>query len=448
MRTREPAARDPLLLGLCLALVGLLCLAQIRGSTLFIALLLAAFLALTLLAAARRRTLAMFLFFLPWSPLLKLYQGGVSFFTVALLLACAVHFVRADWRVRPYQIFCTAALAVLTLTAKAVWGESLSMSYLFFFAMLLLAPSLNEREAHDCSFFELTAYFSLGVISAALIAHRIATYPRISQFVTVDSYLTITRLSGFYGDPNFYSAHITAAFAGVQLLLVREKNGLARLGLALLAVALVYCGLLSASKSFVVVLACLFFVWVPLLLERSSGASTRLRVLLGAVVAGAVMLSSDAVGELLRVIDTRFSYAENVAQLTTGRTLLWQMYAGELLQDPLTLLLGRGYTPSALINGRASHNTILQGVFQLGAIGFPVLLVWQGSRLRHALPRAGQRDGWAAVLLLTGVALPWLGLDILFFDEWFLLPLYAVLGLAEDAALAEPEDAEKLQKVS
>ena len=67
---------------------------------------------------------------------------------------------------------------------------------------------------------------------------------------------------------------------------------------------------------------------------------------------------------------------------------------------------------------------------------------------RRSQPRAGQRDGWAAVLLLTGVALPWLGLDILFFDEWFLLPLYAVLGLAEDAALAEPEDAENLQKVS
>ena len=45
-------------------------------------------------------------------------------------------------------------------------------------------------------------------------------------YFTVDSYLTITRLSGYYGDPNFYSAHITAYLAGILMLLSREKNRL------------------------------------------------------------------------------------------------------------------------------------------------------------------------------------------------------------------------------
>ena len=32
------------------------------------------------------------------------------------------------------------------------------------------------------------------------------------------------------------------------------------------------------------------------------------------------------------------------------------------------------------------------------------------------------------LLLLVGVVLPWLGLDILFFDEFFLLPVYMMRG--------------------
>ena len=30
--------------------------------------------------------------------------------------------------------------------------------------------------------------------------------------------------------------------------------------------------------------------------------------------------------------------------------------------------------------------------------------------------------------MLVGVVIPWIALDILFFDEFFLLPVYVVLG--------------------
>ena len=41
------------------------------------------------------------------------------------------------------------------------------------------------------------------------------------------------------------------------------------------------------------------------------------------------------------------------------------------------------------------------------------------------------RVQWKHVLLVcVGVALPWMGIDILQFDEFFLLPIYAVIGIA------------------
>ena len=417
------------LMCLSLTFICVLCAAQIRGGMALLSLLLFAYLGLAAAAAAWHKTIPFLLFFLPWSPLLKLYQGGISFYTVAVLLVCAIHFARGGWSLRPYQVFCAAFIAAFTLAAKAVHGNSLSMSYLFFLAMLVLFPCTTEKDAHNGSFFELTIFFSAGIISAALIAQRIAGYPHISQFIKVDSYLTITRLSGFFGDPNFYSAHITACFAGIQILLTEEPRPITRFLLAVIAVMLVYCGLLSASKSFAVVLAVQFFLWIIILMGKRNRGSMSLRVLFGIAAAALIMLSSSSVQELLRIMDTRFSFAANVSQITTGRTELWKMYTREMLNNPVLLLTGEGYTP-VTINGRASHNTILQGIFQFGLICFPVLIYWMVQMLKGV--RTDRNTGSASILeyllLMAGVMLPWLGLDILFFDEFFLLPVYMMLG--------------------
>lgn len=412
-----------------LAYIGILCVAQIRGGTMLLSIVLFAFLALTVVAVSWHKSLPFLLFFLPWSPLLKLYQGSVSFYTIAVLLACMIHFVRSGWKLEPYELFCAAFIAIFTLIAKAIQGNSLSMSYIFFFAMLVLLPSLIGRDAHNGSFLELTIFFAVGIISAALIAQRIAAYPHVSQFVKVDSYLTITRLSGFYGDPNFYSAHITACFAGIQVLLIEKTRPAVRFPLMILAALLVYCGLLSASKSFVVVFAAQFFVWVIILLGERNRGSASFRVLIGVAVAAVIMFSSSAVQDLLRIIDTRFSYAANVSQITTGRTDLWKMYIHELLNNPVLLMLGEGYT-AVTINGHASHNTILQGVYQFGLLCIPVVIFWMVQTLKAVRREQGilSVNHLMFLLLLVGVVLPWLGLDILFFDEFFLLPVYMMRG--------------------
>ncbi len=415
---------------MCLSLifVCVLCAAQIRGGMALLSLLLFVYLGLAVVAAAWHKTIPFLLFFLPWSPLLKLFQGGISCYTVAVLLVCAIHFARCGWSLRPYQVFCTAFIAAFTLSAKALQGNSISMSYLFFLTMLVLFPCVTGRDAYNGSFFELTIFFSVGIISAALIAQRIAGYPNISQYIKVDSYLTITRLSGFFGDPNFYSAHITACFAGIQILLVEETRPIVRFPLTVIAVMLVYCGLLSASKSFAVVLAVQFFVWIIILLGKRNRGSVRFRVLIGIVAAALVMLSSSGVQELLRILDTRFSFAANASQITTGRTELWKMYIREIANNPVLLMTGEGYTP-VTINGRASHNTILQGFFQFGLICFPVLIYWMVQMMKDIRKNRNTESAspLTYLLLLGGVMLPWLSLDILFFDEFFLLPVYMML---------------------
>lgn len=412
----------------CAAAAALVCAAQISGSTAAIALGLAAFLGLTLWALEKGMAFQALLFFLPWSPLLKLNTGGISFFTISLLISCLFCAAKNKFRLRIYQVVLAAGIMALTLTAKMLQGNSISNSYIFFLAMLLLFPCVAREAAEKASLWDMTLFFACGIITAALTAQRVAGYGNIASYITVISYLRITRLSGFYGDPNFYSAHISACLAGVQLLLCYEKNRGRRTALLIISILLLYCGMLSASKSFIVVAACQFLVWVPILMESGGRGGNRIRIFVGILCAAAVVLTSSAFKELIRIVDDRFAYAANLSQITTGRTELWKMYLDELTRNAPLALFGEGYS-SVNLNGRASHNSIIQSVYQFGLAGTALLAAWVCCGLKNIFSQAGAKVKWKyALLMAIGIALPWMALDILFFDEFFLLPVYGALG--------------------
>lgn len=415
-----------MLLG-CMVISVFLCYGQIRNSKALLAVCLLAFLGFVVLSCGRNAVFAVLLYFLPWSPLLRLDNKSVSFFTIALLAVCLVYCLKDHLSFNTYQSVLAFFLVLLTLAAKLWQGNPIRNNYLFFVCMLFLLPSVVE-ESNAVSFKEATLFFAAGVVMAALIAQQTAGLPNISKYINVHSYLSITRRSGFYGDPNFYAAHITVCLAGVQLLLSREEKRVHQLALLALMVLLIYCGLLSASKSFVLTTAGLFLAWVPILLEKGHRTS-KFRLLLGILCAGAVIVSSSAFEPLFEVIDERFSYAANISQLTTKRTDLWMDYLNEFAHNVSLTLLGHGYT-SVTLHGWASHNTIIQSVYQFGLLGAPLLFIWVALTLKRV--RQGLKDSrsnWRyTLLMLVGVVIPWIALDILFFDEFFLLPVYVVLG--------------------
>ena len=413
----------------CVLLSAALCLLQILGSSLLLAAGLGVFLLFILWACFQNRAFHLLLFFLPWSLLLRMYSGGVSFFTIAQLLCCLVYFLRNHMRVRLFQICLTAAMAVLTLAAKGMNEITPDKSYIFFLAMLFLFPCVAARICEDTGFFEITLFFSVGIISAALFAQLFSGYPNISQYIDVIAYQRITRLSGFYEDPNFYSAQIVACLGGTLLLWIQERRELRRILMAVLSLVLLYCGFLSASKSFILVLAMQVLFYVPFVLNRNNRGNKRIRIFLGAAAALVIVISSSAFQELFRVIDDRFAYAANLSQLTTGRTDLWKNYLRAFLRDPVLTFLGIGYSQINL-NNRAGHNTLIQLIYQFGLLGTPFFLSWLIINMKNTVKNLEQSgfDRKALAVLSIGVFVPWLGLDILFFDEVFLLPVYIIIG--------------------
>lgn len=443
----KPWERPGVLLGGCLLACLLLVLAQTVGNGFLLLLVLIGCLLLAALACRQGLAIPVLLFFLPWSPLMKLAPGRISFYTIGLLICCALALAQDGMRLTVRQVVLAASLMALTLTAKILQTGSITNDYLMFVFMLLLFPCVARSCPRATSFRCATMFFAGGIFSAAILARLVAHYPNISRYIIVESYLTVTRLSGFYGDPNFYSAHVTACLAGVLVLLSRETEKRRQILLAVVSVALLYCGLLSASKTFVLTVACLFLFWLPILLERGNYGSARTRLLFGVLCAVAFVLVSPAFRQVLQIIGARFTEGEGLAGLTTNRTTLWLQYLTAFVHDiPLTLF-GAGYTSVNLFR-KASHNTLIQAVYQFGILGIPLLLVWMWNMLADMFPESDKPlAGWKyTVLLCVGSFLPWMALDILQYDEFFLLPVYVLLGVAHVAGWDTPAESAESQK--
>lgn len=413
------------------AIAGLLCFAQVKGNPLLIYICLGIYLVSIAYFTSQNFALPVLLFYLPWSKILRVSPTSYSFFTIALLLVCAINLLIRHFQLKRYCVTIGIILVCLTLLAKLLQGNELSLSYIMFMAMIVLFPMIKEeRKANSYDFFTLVLFLSFGVILASLCAEQLAEYNNISKFIRVDSYLTITRRCGFYGDPNFYNAQVTAAMAGCMVLIlqVKEKRKVALLGV--LTIILLYCGLLSGSKSFLLVFLCMLLLWLYQLGKMRGRNGLKIILIITLLVFSVYISTSALFGGLIQVILTRLSFTKNISDFTTGRTELWMMYLERITTDLKTFLLGEGCT-SVKVNGLASHNTILQAWYQMGIIGVIPFAFWYGSFMADGAKKLLPGERINAWMLFVGVFLPWLAIDMLFFDEFFLFSLYVLVGLAE-----------------
>lgn len=414
----------------CLLMASWLCMAQILGSRPLLLACLLGFLLLVAVSGIRKISLPVLMFFLPWSTLLKAGYGGLSFYTFALIVSCIIVTIKQKFVFQRYQIVLTLLILVLTLVSKVVDGETISFSYLMFIFMLFLFPGMAMESDGKYSFFELVVFFSIGIISAALTAQKFVGYPNIARYIDVYTYKDLTRLSGYYGDANFYSAHITAALSGTLLLLLQVKNSGKKIMLSTIAIFLFYCGLLSASKSFFLVSMCIFTLWIVCFMRLKIAFWIKLLALGGIVGGLTLVLTSDLFSRLIEMVLFRFSQANNISGFTTGRSDTWAKYLAEMGMDWKTLFIGRGYSRIVLFD-HATHNTILQIVFQLGLAGASLIFIWIICFMKQTI-RCIQEIRIPiifCVILAMGTFLPWMAIDLLFFDEFFLMQLFVYIGV-------------------
>lgn len=140
--------------------------------------------------------------------------------------------------------------------------------------------------------------------------------------------------------------------------------------------------------------------------------------------------------EQAKALIDELKLSENVTLLGEKENPYGYIKAADLLLIPsyseaAPMVIGEGFS-SVIIGKRASHNTIIQGVFQFGIIGFPFLIAWFVITIKNLISNISDKKPHFLYILLMGVGivLPWMALDIIFFDELFLLPVYGALAVA------------------
>jgi len=415
---------------LCFAEAVWLLAAQVLGSMTVLIPCLVCFLALVVWAATRNMAMPVIMFFLPFAPLLKMRPGTISFFTIALLAVYAISTVIGSRNVWIFHLVPALALLSLTLVVKLVNGYEIDNSYILFAITLFLIPFLTREMDSAYDFYWLTLFLVLGIALSAITAQHLAAFPTISRYIVVNTSSGMMRWSGYYGDPNFYTTHITTALSGILIMLLHDTKKGRFIALILMVVVLIYCGLMSVSKSFLLVSACLFLFWVADLLLRRGKVSVKLTLVFTLLITGVFLLSSTVFTDMLGTLLGRFGRDSNISDFTTGRTELWVSYMTSILEDPLLLLFGQGYT-DVTVGGEAAHNTLIQSIFQFGLVGCILMGAWAICFMKTLL--GGARIGWDQAprlfILLCGCLGPWMALDYLFFDELFLLPVYLCVGI-------------------
>ena len=372
------------------------------------------------------------MFFLPFAKLLKLRPGTISFFTIALLLTYGICTIIGSRQVKVLHLIPALLLVVMTLIVKAAYGYIPTNSYILFAVTLLLVPYLSHEMDGTYDFYWLTVCFALGICLAAITAQFMTVFPTINRYITIDvsTTLSLARRSGYMGDPNFYATHITTALSGILLILLNNPKRSRLFVLIPLAFLLLYCGLLSISKSFMLISVCLLLLWVMMLLLQRGKVSIKAAIIVTLIIAFAFLLSTTVFTDMLDKLFFRFSQDTNLSDFTTGRTEVWDSYIQAIFSDVKLLLFGQGCT-NMLLGDKATHNTLLQCFYQLGLIGCAILALWlvyfyqtllRGTRLqRHQAVRLA--------IVLIGTFGPWVALDYLFFDEFFLLPIYVCIAV-------------------
>ena len=420
----------PTVLMACTIEVLWLLLAQALGSMILLIPCLLCFMALVAWSSVKGMALPVLLFFLPFATLLKIQPGMITFYTLALMLVYITCTVIGHRKIGITHFIPAILLTGLCLMMKLFYNLFMSNSFALFAYCLLFVPFVAIEFGKKYDFYWLTLFFTVGIVIASISSIYLIQVEPIARYIRYYELFGVQRHSGYYGDPNFYSTHISAALSGVMVLLLKNVSKKRAISLVVMFLLLAYCGLLSVSKTFFLIAVFIGLLFVIDLIIKKGRLSARFFLMTALVIGTAVLLSFTVFSDLIGMMMSRFSADLDISDFTTRRTDLWLRFLNAFKEDTTLLLFGKGYT-NVLLFDRCSHNTLIQAVYQYGLVGCAFFACWlfRLCRIYYKGIKIRKSDILPICILLAGALGPWMALDIVFFDELFLMPMYVCVGV-------------------
>ena len=311
------------------------------------------------------------LFFLfPYAGIFKTIPGATSFFTLLEIMALGIVFLDIQKLDIPFLVLSFGfSLSLLFVTSSFIFILKMVIIVGLFY---LFTVSYKKKDGKTYLF-----YFLFGLVSSSILGIMKEDIPRLLSFYDDLNYMwleggNVLRFSGIFQDPNYFSI---ALIQGLMLLgiLLFTKGIKNKLGMIIISLFLVGCGLVTLSKSFYLMLALLALgvIWAKsTAIIKFIKNNFLLSLIISAVVlcGGIIFILVDPMGVVEKML-YRFSHGD----WSTGRVVIWKGYLEKIQASTHTLLFGYGL--DAPYVNKAAHNIYIESVYYIGIVGLTIYIL-------------------------------------------------------------------------
>lgn len=385
----------------------------------------------------REYFLPLMMFYLPWSSLLRTNPQSSSFHSIVLLLVFVpfmISWLKNDGDLRKSYIAISLIFIAYTLGMKFFSQLPIDPQYIFFITMIMFFPIYLEKYSARIHFDSAMLFLVLGNLSACISSMILINNQAIAQFMVFNQDAVVgLRVSAYYDDPNFFAAQMLVAVAGLMIIVTKTKKSTTLIWSVVLIASLLYFALQAVSKAFLLTAAVVFALWLFNFLLQRRSILYKLYVISIIGVAVFIILRSNIFADQIEYYLLRFGGVNDAASLTTGRWQLWQVYGNYILENIEKLIFGIGLSDEwwlwNLLESNNVHMTLIQIVYQLGLIGATILFLWWKSLFNSFMEKSkiSFTDFGNMMIMAAAVFVPWFGLDVLYFREFFYFPILLLL---------------------
>ncbi len=295
-----------------------------------------------------------------------LFQRNGTMLLPYLCLFAALWFISTE-KIRADTL---ALLLVLQFTYLLVRMNSGYKNLVLCFSQLLLLREILRGQNRQTAIISIKAFLAALLITSfyAFIFRNTAQLAALrGREVPAYWMSSHMRFYGLFRDPNYYMSLLVTALA--LLIELRLKGELGRMAFLAMGICFTAFGLLTYSKTFLILIALVYIGYLLLLMGKRRYLLALAILALTVIV---IWITLQMEGSPLQIIVHRFATAADLDDLTTGRTELHLRYWEAITKSAVTFLFGYGLDAGYL--GLSPHSLYLEIVYHLGLFGLLIFL--------------------------------------------------------------------------
>ena len=314
----------------------------------------------TLLIGSIDQFYSLLMFLLPFTMIIKLDPSSSSTITYAVILSSLYILLfrikKINRRVAIYSVLCIGFFILRAYTNIILAIKLISGICMFVYFVETVKPE---------SFARINLSFIWGLILSSFLGLYKTEIPQLARYFSDFNmeYIageTVSRFSGLYLDPNYFSISIILGIA--MCIALFEARMLIIAKLIIYFVLLIYFGTISYSRSFFLVLGIMVILYT--LYKVTDIRKVFFSLVCIGIILYALYYVADYTGLLEGVL---YRFERGDASGGGGRFETWLMYIKYFIESPLSFFIGDGLAAKTIIGG--AHNAILSSIHQFGIIG-------------------------------------------------------------------------------